>query len=114
MPVLTFTAQTRMCPHVQRLRALGGASTCGEEKKKNPVLEPEIGKAKGFVFHPQTSAMQQVELSQETPSKPTAHEAALSKQHLKGPSVPACPIPALEGRSDPVPGLQDGGPSAVP
>lgn len=83
-------------------------------KEKNPVLEPEIGKAKGFVFHPQTSAMQQVELSQETPSKPTAHEAALGKQHLKGPSVLARPVLALEGRSDPVPGLQDWGPSAVP
>lgn len=57
--------------------------------------------------------MQQVELSQETPSKPTAHGAALSKQNLKGPSVLAQPIPALEGRSDPLPGLQGGGPSAV-
>lgn len=81
-------------------------------KEKNLLFEPEIGKARAFVFHPQTSAMQQVELHQETPSKPTAHEAALGKKNLKGPSVPARPIPALEGRSDP--GLQDWGPSAVP
>lgn len=88
---------------------LGRASTYGEErKKKNLLLEPGIGKAKGFVFHPQTSAMQQVELSQETPSKPTAHEAALGKQNLQGPSLLAHPIPALEGRSDPLPGQQDG------
>lgn len=66
-------------------------------KEKEPLLEQEIGKAKGFVFHPQTSAMQQVELSPETPSKPTALEAALGKQNLKGPSVLAHPIPALEG-----------------
>lgn len=56
--------------------------------------------------------MQQVELSEETPSKPTALEAALGKQNLKGPSVLSRPIPALEGRNDP--GLQDWGPSAEP
>lgn len=64
-PVLTFTAQTRMCtsracPRVRRLRDLqqaGETRYLREGKEKYLLLEPEIAKAKGFVFHPQTTAM---------------------------------------------------------
>lgn len=64
-PVLTSAAQTRTRPsrerpRVQRLPGLrrAGESRClrrGEGEKL--PSEPEVGKAKGFVFHPQTAAM---------------------------------------------------------
>lgn len=64
---------------------------------------------KKSVFHPQTSAKKQVELSQGTPSKPTA----LGKQNSKS----LCPCPShsrSEGRSDPGPGCRTGDPHTAP
>lgn len=65
IPVLTFAAQTRMGtsrehPWVQRLRDLqqdGESQYLWGGKEKNLLLELEMGKARGFVFHLQATAM---------------------------------------------------------